>query len=187
MRIISGTLRRRKLLFPVENKRIRPTKDRTREAIFNVLQSKKFLIVADLFCGTGSFGLEALSRYHCCVNFVDTDIHYVRKNVNGLLGKEENLLSKVRLIRADVITLLSRTSLIFDLIFMDPPWDNKRVFGEVLSIINNRKLLKKGGIICIEHAGDLSVFGCDFFVKKVIRSGRSSVSFLSGEEGVVKF
>ena len=84
MRIISGTLRGKKLFTPADN-RIRPTADRAREAVFNILNSRLDLTLAacdvlDIFAGTGAFGLEACSRGARTVVFVDTDLTLAKKN-----------------------------------------------------------------------------------------------------------
>ena len=84
MRIISGT-RRGKKLFAPKNDRIRPTSDRAREALFNILESMlpaplseyDFL---DVFAGTGAIGLEAASRGARSVTFIDIDLELVKKN-----------------------------------------------------------------------------------------------------------
>ena len=84
MRIIAGTLRGKQLFSP-KDEHIRPTSDRAREAIFNIINSKIELPLADInvidiFSGSGAFGLEAASRGAKSVTFVDIDLTLTKKN-----------------------------------------------------------------------------------------------------------
>ena len=86
MRIISGSLRGKKLFTP-KNDNVRPTTDRTRESIYNILYAKldnplSEYSVLDIFSGTGAFGLEALSRGAKDATFVDIDLSLTKKNVD---------------------------------------------------------------------------------------------------------
>ncbi len=130
VRIISGRWGGRRLEAPAD-RHIRPTADRVREAVFNRLYSlgeadPGWAIdgarLADLFAGTGAFGIEALSRGAQHVVFIDSDPEAV-----GLV--ESNLASldadgnRFEILRADVIDNLSRRALDVDLAFADPPYD----------------------------------------------------------------
>jgi len=127
MRVIGGEYRGRRLNAPV-GAAVRPTSDRVREAIFNVLFSLggvDGLSVADLFAGTGALGIEALSRGAASVTFVELDpgsIRTVRTNLlsAGLGDAEADGDAKV--IRADVESWVSSAASRYDLVLCDPPY-----------------------------------------------------------------
>jgi 16S rRNA (guanine966-N2)-methyltransferase len=122
VRVIGGRSRGRRLSarLPVS---VRPTGDRVREAVFDILGSMggvDDLLVVDLFCGSGAYGVEALSRGAASATFVDSDaaaLDAVRANLAavGLAAEPATL------VRADVATWLERTGQ-FDLAFCDPPY-----------------------------------------------------------------
>ena len=122
MRIIAGTWRGRRLLTP-KDVRIRPTSDRAREALFDILDHGKpplrgarFL---DLFCGTGAVGVEALSRGAAEVLLVDNDaeaLQLAKANI-AHLGSPPG----IRVMAADA-TRLGSARTTFDLVFLDPPY-----------------------------------------------------------------
>ena len=121
MRIVGGQYRGKKLWSP-EGKNVRPTSERAREAIFNILYSKlggdyTQTNMADIFAGTGAFGFEALSRGFNSVTFVDIDTTAVQKNIK-LFPKES---TKIHIIKADA-TRLPRLHRQFNLVFMDAPY-----------------------------------------------------------------
>lgn len=121
MRIIAGKYRGKNLISP-ENHNVRPTSDRAREAIFNILYSlidgvreKKVL---DVFAGTGAFGLEALSRGASSVCLIDQDTKLLCKN-SALFEKEKE---KICILKADILRLpVSKEK--YDIIFSDAPYD----------------------------------------------------------------
>ncbi len=120
MRIISGTLRGKKLFTPADS-RIRPTADRAREAVFNILNSRlDFPLsecdVLDIFSGTGAFGLEAASRGARTVTFVDMDLALTRKNAAACK------IANARFIQRDA-RLLPPASQSCRLIFLDAPYN----------------------------------------------------------------
>ena len=124
MRIIAGRLRRRPLHAP-KGHLTRPTSDRTREAIFNLVRSRMTLEGADgldLFAGTGALGFEALSRGAIAFTFVEQDgavLQTLRRNA-AALGVEEACVT----FRADAVAYLERYSgPPFDLILADPPYE----------------------------------------------------------------
>ena len=128
MRVIGGELRGRRLSAPV-GPGVRPTSDRVREAIFDILFSLggvDGLQVADLFCGTGALGIEALSRGASSVTFVDSDPRSVASVTANLAAV--GLAAGVRdgdatVIRADVDAWVVQTVSRYDLILCDPPYD----------------------------------------------------------------
>jgi 16S rRNA (guanine966-N2)-methyltransferase len=122
MRIIAGRFQRRALHAP-SGRNTRPTADRTREAIFNLLQSRFHLNdahVLDLFAGSGALGLEALSRGASSSTFVESDpgaVRTIHQNITSL-----GVVDETDVLRMDVLKYLLRPSRRFDLVFADPPY-----------------------------------------------------------------
>lgn len=145
MRIIGGKHRGRKLKeFNIGG--VRPTSDRAREALFNILSfeiaGSKFL---DAFCGTGAIGLEAISR-GATVTFVDADIKSIKLvNENISLIKEHGEIFSV-----SAEEFFKRNKTEFDIIFMDPPY----AYGEykkLTDLVYETGALKTGGRLIVER------------------------------------
>lgn len=157
MRIISGAFKGRKLSsFP--GIATRPTTDRVRESIFNILADiPASAAVLDLFAGTGALGLEALSRGAETAVFIDHSpaaIKVIQKNISAC-----RVLSKTRVIQWDLRRHLNCFSLdtpLFDLVFMDPPY-GKNLILPVLDNLIQKKLLAAGATIVVEHTGPESL------------------------------
>ena len=135
MRIISGTLKSRKIHFP-KTRLTRPMTDRAKETVFNILgglvQGKHVL---DLYSGSGSLGLEALSRGALDVTFVDRADWAIRTIEKNLAELE--LTRQAELIQADVsrvIKKLEKKGKIFSLIFVDPPYNQGLVKKTLLEL-----------------------------------------------------
>ena len=119
MRIIAGTARGRRIKAP-DTAGTRPVTDRVREAVFSALGSwVTGAVVADLYAGSGSFGLEALSRGADSVVFVETG----RKALIALRSNIESVALGGVVVDATVQAFLNRSDNQFHLVFMDPPWD----------------------------------------------------------------
>ena len=157
MRIIAGKLRG-STLYLSKNKNIRPLKDLTRESVFNLLtHSKKIAFqleksnVLDLYAGTGSFGLECLSRqanYVCFIEKEKAAIEILEKNIEKL-----KLKNKTKIFSNDVFTLIEKQNIFvsqFHLIFCDPPFENTNI-EKLIELVFNRNLLQKNGIIIIHR------------------------------------
>ena len=124
MRVVGGALGGRNLEAPGSAAvSIRPTSDRAREAIFNMLLSLGALegvTVADLFAGTGALGIEALSRGAARATFVEADsaaCRIIRANLTAL-----DLTDRADVVRGDVLSYLARRPEPVDLVFADPPY-----------------------------------------------------------------
>ena len=150
MRIIGGKYRSRVLAeFAGEN--VRPTSDRAREALFNILSLKIYdARVLDLFAGSGALGIESLSRGAKEVQFNDfskDSVAIVKKNLNTLkiaVGGE------VKVTQGDYLACLEQTKGSFDLIFIDPPY--RMDYGEkALKKIAERGLLSENGVAVYER------------------------------------
>lgn len=127
MRIISGIYNRR-ILYTPDSDRVRPTSDRAKESLFNMLSVRydfDGMEILDLFCGTGNLGLECLSRGAAMCCFVDKDIKLVQKNIEMLKASD-----KCETVRSDVIMFLKTTvKKNFDMVFSDPPYDYDNYSG----------------------------------------------------------
>lgn len=151
MRVISGKVRGLKLNTP-KNEDVRPTTDRVKESLFNMINP--YIMesnVLDLFAGTGSLGIECLSRgANNCV-FVDVSkesISIVKSNIKK--ARVENESTVLNLDFKDAIGRLKVQGNKFDVIFMDPPY-YKNMFIDALLKIDDTSLLNEDGIIVIEH------------------------------------
>ena len=143
MRVITGTARGRKLLEPA-GMDIRPTTDKVKESIFNIVQfDVEGRRVLDLFAGTGQLGIEALSRGAKSATFVDASkdaVKIVRENLTRC-GFE------AQVVQGDSLQFLERCGK-FDLIFLDPPYATDLVDKALEKIIKFDILSDSGIIIC---------------------------------------
>ena len=152
MRIIAGSARGRPLKGPRDARVIRPTADRVRESLFNVLgQWMDGLSVLDLYAGTGALGLEALSRGASSLVMVDRDreaLSLCRENSTAL-----GFADRVRVVDrpvADAVAALSAEGARFDLVFADPPYA-ARVIPDLLALLVKHPLVTEGGLVVVEH------------------------------------
>ncbi|MFW5955138.1 MAG: 16S rRNA (guanine(966)-N(2))-methyltransferase RsmD [Rhodothermales bacterium] len=155
MRIIAGRFKRRTIKAP-KGRLTRPTTDRTREAAFNLIESRVSLVGAhflDLFAGSGAVALEALSRNALHATLVESDgrvFAYARENA-ALLGVEE----ECTFVRMDVLAYLRRKDdLAFDVIFADPPYDLPSV-ALLPELVLPR--LSPDGLFVLEHDARVSL------------------------------
>lgn len=152
MRIIAGKYKSRLIQMPKAVK-VRPTQDRVREAVFNILgKACAGAKVLDLYSGSGAFGIEALSRGADRVTFVDTDSRCIRTIKENL--KSLNILHKMNVIKSDAIRAMGRLASSeesFDLVFLDPPY-YKGLTEKTLITINKYDIIRPSGIIVAEHS-----------------------------------
>ncbi len=153
MRIVGGVYKSKQLK-EFSNSAIRPTADKTRESLFNILGDKVVgSVFLDLFSGTGGVGIEALSRGAEKVVFVDADrscLDLTAANVKSVVAKTANYECKL----SDGLKYLSATNEKFDYVFLDPPYKTDLGY-EALRIIFERKLIKDGGAVIFETEFDL--------------------------------
>jgi len=129
MRVVAGRLRGRRLAAPA-GRGTRPTSDRVREAVFSILGPLEGLDVLDLFAGSGALGIEALSRGASTATFVDSDaraIAAVRRNLDAL-GLHDAAVH-----RHEALAHVRGASTLYDLIFVDPPYNSAPRLGGPLS------------------------------------------------------
>jgi 16S rRNA (guanine966-N2)-methyltransferase len=182
VRIIGGLLGGRRIRAP-RGDETRPTADRVRQALFDVLGGDVAgARVLDLYAGTGALALEALSRGAASAVLVDraaASVRCIEENVAAL-----GVGDRARVLRADVPAALARLSDRFDLVFLDPPWaDAAEVAGRVLPALP--PLLSSGARVIVEHDRRLALpdqFG-DLACADRRRWGDTAVSFYAMKPG----
>ncbi|MFC1474651.1 16S rRNA (guanine(966)-N(2))-methyltransferase RsmD [bacterium] len=154
MRVIGGTFKRTAIYGPgAGDKTIRPTHDRTRENVFNILAPViEGAEVLDLFAGCGSVGIEALSRGARRAVFVENSaggVKLIRKNIGRL-----DLADKCTVARTDAVRYLRRPGDFrdkFDVVYIDPPY-RSGLFDKVIEILGSGAALKEGAVVIGEHS-----------------------------------
>jgi 16S rRNA (guanine966-N2)-methyltransferase len=182
LRIIAGELRGRRLA-TVPGLKTRPTADRTRESVFNILgPTLDGLHVLDLFAGTGAFGIEALSRGAAAACLVDVGreaLKVLAANVAAL-----GLAQRAQVVRWDAarsLNCLRDREPKFGLVFMDPPY-RQGLVAPALAHLNAADCLATGARLVVEHAAEdalpeLGKSGCRLADQR--RYGKTLVSFLT--------
>lgn len=183
MRIISGQNRGTKLN-TLEGKNTRPTLDRVKESLFNIINLKlEDAIVLDLFAGSGALGLEALSRGAKQTIFCDNAqdaIKVITQNIEKTRNKENSLLLKMSYEKA--LQEIKNKAVALDIIFLDPPYESNFYFKS-LELIKQYKLLKDDGIIIVEtddKERTLNYIDNEYFdIYDIRKYGRVSLIFLN--------
>ena len=151
---ITGGKNRSRLLETPATELTKPTMDKVRSAVFNIINEKvNGSKILDLFAGSGSYGFEALSRGATSATFVDKGYEAIKtiKN-NALLLKENN----VEIVKSDVIQFLESTSGKYDIVFADPPY-KLDIYSKVVKTLLEKKLLNDGAIIVLESENNLDI------------------------------
>jgi len=152
MRIITGKARGLKLTTP-KNMDVRPTSDRVKESLFNIIGTKIVgTRVLDLFAGTGNLGLEAWSRGAEKVVFIDesqASLRLVRSNITKAKAEKETKVLKGNAVKviADLVAKGER----FDFIFCDPPY-NKGLPAQIIEQVAKYDIVAPGGYLVVEHS-----------------------------------
>ena len=162
MRIVSGKFRG-KILTPPQTKNIRPTLDKVKQALFTKLQFEiPNANVLDLFCGSGALGIEAISRSAKMVVFVDNNaksIALTKKNLASL-GREKESRTSVKIMLNSfekALEILSKQNNVFDIIILDPPYEELDYYKTALKLIKENSLLSKEGIIVCERLKETEI------------------------------
>lgn len=180
MRIISGRHRGRNISLGKAG-HIRPTSDFTRQAVFNILMHGEYggvegKVVADICCGSGAFGLEALSRGAAHAVFVDASqesLNVAKENV-ATFREEGN----ATFIRADAAQL-PPAKMQADLLFLDPPYFSG-LLPKALSGLKSQAWLKPDTLVIVEHDGTENFTLPAGFEERDVRNyGRACVRFLT--------
>lgn len=184
MRIITGSARGIRLKAP-RGMDTRPTADRVKESIFNILSAAAVdARVLDLFAGTGNLGLEALSRGARTAVFIDYSVQsiaVIKENT-----RQTRLSDRTEIYRRDVYKALEKIvqdRRVFDLIFCDPPY-NKGLAVGVTQRIDSGKILAPAGVLVVEHSRheQLPDSWLSLRVARCERYGETLISFLMNKE-----
>ena len=184
MRIISGEARGRKLFAP-QGLNTRPTADRVKESVFNILGRRVVgARVLDLFAGSGALALECISRGAAFAALVDQDrgaAAVIEKNIALLRCAERTLLINMDWRRA----LKQLQGHRFSLVFLDPPYKMVESYGQVAQALKADGLLENDAALVMEHSREVSLEGrlgqgFEIFDKRVY--GESAVSFVRRTE-----
>lgn len=158
MRVISGLRKGHKLKTP-KGTGVRPTEDRVKESLFNILNNiDENSIILDGFAGSGSIGIEFLSRGAKLCYFVDRSsesIKIINENLAHTKLLEQGIVSK-----KDILILIKdfgKSNIQFDYIYLDPPFRKLNLINNVLHEININNILKNNGMIILEHEKELEL------------------------------
>jgi 16S rRNA (guanine(966)-N(2))-methyltransferase RsmD len=186
MRVIAGKFRSRTLK-TLPGLETRPTYDRLKETLFNVLQSanridqSRFL---DLFAGSGSIGIEALSRGALSVHFVENNrkaARVIRENLDAMGIKDEAVVTESAV--AEALRSLDEEGAQFDLIFLDPPYAMQGAYLQTFRLLDASSLLAPEAIVVAEHDKRYDPGGGEGDLRRYrkLTQGESSLSFYRRE------
>jgi len=184
MRVIAGKYRSRRLQ-SLSGMDLRPTADRLRETLFDVLtagnpSALEGTVWVDLYAGTGAVGIEALSRGAEMVYLVDVSsraVELIKKNLSSLQQGEGLKVMKQDSLRA--VRELEAAGIQADFVFLDPPYRMEEAYQQILAALSSSKLLKSETVVVAEHAkrfdpGD--IFGALRRYRK-LEQGDAALSF----------
>lgn len=175
MRVIAGEFRSRKLL-SVEGVGTRPTSDRLRETLFNIIGPQvSGCVFTDAYAGTGAVGIEALSRGAAQAVFIEKDrraLEAIRENLKAL-GVER----RARVIAGSAAAHLGGIEA--DILFLDPPYEREEEYGESMKTLAETRMASPPGLAIVQHSvrfepaaeyGGLQRY-------RVVRQGDNALSF----------
>lgn len=180
MRVIAGKFRSRQLKGPGALK-IRPTSDRLRETLFNVLgPAVEDSLFFDLYAGTGAIGIEAISRGAREVVFVESRAkaaQLIRQNLASLKVREGAVVLETSVARG--LDRLAALHLLANFVFLDPPYDQPDEYLETLEFLDASHLVAPGGMVIAEHPRKLEL--PEFFTRlertRLLEQGDAALSF----------
>jgi 16S rRNA (guanine966-N2)-methyltransferase len=184
MRVIAGDYRSRRLQ-SLRGMDLRPTSDRLRETLFDVLtagnpSSLEGSVWIDLYAGTGAVGIEALSRGAKMVYFVESSpraAELIGKNLQSL-----DVVKGFKIVKQDVtrgLEQLEASSVQTDFVFLDPPYRMEEAYGQTLELLSRSRLMKTGSVIMAEHSKRFElaeIFGTLHRTRKLAQ-GDAALSF----------
>lgn len=193
MRVIAGKYRSRKLQ-TLPGLALRPSSDRLRETLFNILAPEiSDAVFLDLFAGSGAVGIEALSRGARHAIFVENHpagVGLIRRNLGSLAIPIHEHISSPSKVFAGGAEILMRDALAAverldargtraDLIFADPPYADVRVCDSLLDLLGECSLLSRSGMVILEHSGkrELPALAGELERTRVVEQGDAALSF----------
>jgi 16S rRNA (guanine966-N2)-methyltransferase len=183
MRIITGEYKGRNIL-TVRDMSVRPATDRVRQTIFNMLATRIDLegtAVLDLFAGSGSLGLECLSRGAAHATFVEmgTDAAgFIEKNI-----EQFGCTDRSEVLEIDAMSFIGLRRGPYDLVFADPPYGYRRT-ADIPGALFGNGMIRPGGYLIIEHASDLEFASTPSYTAGPVKKfGRTLVTFFQPTNG----
>jgi 16S rRNA (guanine966-N2)-methyltransferase len=179
LRVISGTIRGRKLN-TIGGTTVRPTADRVKEAMFNILSPRlRGIRALDLFAGSGALGIEAISRGARSAVFVDNNIQVLTALRHNL--KSCQITDRTTVIQWDIkknLECLNAFPQIFDLALMDPPYHRDLVATTIKHLLLSGCLARNATIVA-EHEPNIQInlYDCPLHITKTRRYGSNQLSF----------
>lgn len=179
MRIIGGQFRSRNIIYPENENKVRPTKDRVREAVFSILQYEVVdKDILDCFAGSGAYGLESISRGAKGCVFIDCyddSIRCIKENIKNLKITNATILNSDYNL---ALKQLADQNTKFDLIFLDPPYKFD-VYNQIIDYLLENNMLKENAIFVLEsdHVLNLDEFN-DIFRIKHYKYGKNFIAIL---------
>ena len=192
MRIIAGEFRSRSLEAP-QGSATRPTSDKLRETLFNVLAPRiRGAAFLDLYSGSGAIGIEAVSRGAASVVFVEQAppaLAVLRENL-ARLGIRENIRIQAGGVSAFLRRVRLGKPLAFDLIFLDPPWDAAEEYAATLGLLGgtSSSLLAADALVAAEHRRKQPLEDAYGNLRRtrLLEQGDAALSFYAVESGAEK-
>ncbi|MDL2206371.1 16S rRNA (guanine(966)-N(2))-methyltransferase RsmD [Eubacteriales bacterium OttesenSCG-928-N13] len=177
LRIVGGEARGRKLITP-DGLDTRPTADRVRESIFNILRMHvPDARVLDLFAGSGAMSLEALSRgaqHAVLVEHARRTADVIARNIETM-----RMQDRTQLIQADYLASMDRIRGSFDLVFLDPPYRMQDAYAKAALALMERALLAEDAVLVMEHGAKMPLQLPDAFeIYDERRYGECAVAFV---------
>jgi 16S rRNA (guanine(966)-N(2))-methyltransferase RsmD len=187
MRVIAGKFRSRTLK-SLEGLETRPTYDRLKETLFNVLASAGMVAGcdwADLFAGTGSVGIEALSRGATSVHFAESSGNAAKVLRQNLASLGLEACDVAERDAAEALRQWDKAGVRFDICFFDPPYRLHGAYAEILRTIARGSVLSDGGIVVAEHEKRFDPGEGDGNLKRyrLLKQGESALSFYRRSDG----
>jgi 16S rRNA (guanine(966)-N(2))-methyltransferase RsmD len=184
MRVIAGTFRRRSLR-AIPGNDLRPTADRLRETLFNVLTAGnpgalEGTVWIDLYAGTGSVGIEAVSRGCGMAYFVDCAqqaVDLIRGNLSSLKVESGFEIAKLDAVRG--LQFLERRGVVADFIFLDPPYGMAQEYDNALKVLSQSPLLNSESKVIAEHSKRVDPGECFGALRRyrALKQGDACLSF----------
>lgn len=175
MRIISGKHKGRHINAP-KKLPVRPTTDMAKEALFNILSNRYYLVdiqVLDLFAGTGNISYEFASRGTEHITCIDMDYGCIR----FISKTSEELGFGITTIKSNVFSYLEKSRIKADVIFADPPYNMSiEDFTKINELVFKNKLLLENGVLIIEHAKETDLSNLEHF-SEIRKYGGCTFSF----------
>ena len=176
MRIVGGKYRHRNIIYPDDASHTRPTKDRVREAIFSALGDISGACALDLYAGSGAMGIEALSRGAAHCTFVDISpiaIKVIKENIANL-KIQENEYEIIKNKDFNALELFKQKGQKFDLIILDPPYEEGQ-YEAVVEKLDSNGLLSENAVIVMEANRSIKLENIDYQKNKEYHYGEIMV------------